>query len=141
MGFAAHLGIDHPVIKAPLAGAGDTPELVAAGSEAGGPRIFGAAYLPPHATRATARRIRELTSRPFGLNLFAPLPAAPAPADAGPALKRLAPLFGAVALPAPGELPAQPHPDFGAQLQAVLDSEPAVFSFAFGEIPAEAVEA
>ncbi|MEA3051981.1 MAG: nitronate monooxygenase [Sphingomonadales bacterium] len=141
MKFAASLGIDHPILKAPLAGAGDTPELVAAVSEAGGLGILGAAYLQPDSIRAAARRIRELTSRPFGLNLFAPIPPAPLPADAGPALRRLAPWFEELALPAPDELPAEPHPDFGEQLQAVLDSMPAVFSFAFGETPPEAVAA
>jgi nitronate monooxygenase len=141
MKFAASLGIEHPVIKAPLAGAGDTPELVAAVSKAGGLGIFGAAYLQPDAIRATARRIRELTSRPFGLNLFAPLPSEPLPADADAALRRLAPWFEELSLPPPSELPGEPHPDFDAQMEAVLDSAPALFSFAFGEIPAEAVEA
>ncbi|HEX8574355.1 MAG TPA: nitronate monooxygenase [Allosphingosinicella sp.] len=141
MSLAARLGIDHPIIKAPLAGAGDTPELVAAASEAGGLGILGAAYLRPEAIRAAGRRIRELTSRPFGLNLFAPLPAARLPADIKPALARLAPWFEEVALPAPTELPAEPHPDFTAQFEAVLDVAPAVFSFAFGEIPAEAIAA
>ena len=141
MRFAASLGIEQPIIKAPLAGAGDTPELVAAASEAGGLGIFGAAYLQPDAIRATARRIRALTSRPFGLNLFAPVPSAPLPADPNPALRRLAPWFEELSLPAPSGLPAEPHPDFDAQMEAVLDSAPAVFSFAFGDIPAEAVEA
>ncbi|MFL6846580.1 MAG: NAD(P)H-dependent flavin oxidoreductase [Allosphingosinicella sp.] len=141
MDFLASLGIELPIIKAPLAGAGDTPELVAAVSEAGGLGIFGAAYLQPDAIRDTARRIRELTSRPFGLNLFAPLPPAPLPADADPALSRLEPWFEALSLPAPSALPAEPHPDFDAQLKAVLDCAPAMFSFAFGEIPADAVAA
>jgi nitronate monooxygenase len=141
MRFAASLGIDHPLIKAPLAGAGDTPELVAAVSEAGGLGILGAAYLQPDAIRAAAARIRELTSRPFGLNLFAPLPAAPLPADPDAALKRLAPWFEELSLPPPSELPAEPHPDFDAQMEAVLDSAPAVFSFAFGDIPADAAAA
>jgi nitronate monooxygenase len=141
MTFVASLGIGQPIIKAPLAGAGDTPELVAAVSEAGGLGIFGAAYLQPDAIRATVRRIRALTSRPFGLNLFAPIPPAPLPADWGPALRRLAPWFEELSLPPPDELPAEPHPDFDAQMEAVLDSAPAVFSFAFGDIPAEAAEA
>jgi nitronate monooxygenase len=141
MRFPASLGIDHPLIKAPLAGAGDTPELVAAVSEAGGLGILGAAYLQPEAIRAVARRIRELTSRPFGLNLFAPLSPAPVPTDPGPALKRLAPWFEGLSLPAPSTLPAAPHPDFDAQLEAVLDSAPSVFSFAFGNLSPEAVHA
>src|SRR5688572_1857563 len=49
-------GLRHPIIQAPLAGGGDTPELVAAVSEAGAFGFIGGAYLTPpqivHAARA-----------------------------------------------------------------------------------------
>lgn len=141
MSFTARLGIEHPIIKAPLAGAGDTPELVAAVSDAGGLGILGAAYLQPDQIPAATRRIRALTSRPFGVNLFAPTPSRDPPADPEPALRRLAPWFEQLSLPPPAEIPARPHPDFDAQLEAVLDSGAALFSFAFGELPPEAAQA
>jgi nitronate monooxygenase len=141
MSFAARLGLAHPIIKAPLAGAGDTPELVAAVAEAGGLGILGAAYLQPEQIRAAARRIRQLTSRPFGINLFAPMPAPGLPPDPGSALERLAPWFEEVSLAPPTELPQSPHPDFEEQLGAVLDSGAAVFSFAFGDLPSAAAAA
>ena len=68
------LGISHPIIQAPLAGGGDTPELVAAVSEAGGIGFIGAAYLTPDQSAAAARAVRAKTARPFGINLFAPVP-------------------------------------------------------------------
>jgi nitronate monooxygenase len=68
------LNIEHPVIQAPMAGGVTTPELVAAVSEAGGLGSIGAAYLSPRAMREAVRRTRELTDRPFSVNLFVPQP-------------------------------------------------------------------
>lgn len=65
------LGIEHPIIQAPMAGA-STPELVAAVSNAGGLGSLGAAAVAPGALRQAIRRMRALTDRPFGVNLFAP---------------------------------------------------------------------
>lgn len=132
------LGIRLPIVKAPLAGAGDTPALVAEVCEAGGLGIFGAAYLQPAAIAAAAAEICERTSRPFGINLFVPLPAPTLPGPEA-AFARLAPHFGAVGMDAPTALPSSPHPDFDAQFAAVLDSGARVFSFAFGALPAAAV--
>ena len=74
------LGLAYPIIQAPLAGGGDTPELVAAVSNAGGIGVIGAAYLSPPQIAETARAVRAKTARPFGINLFAPV-AAPARPD------------------------------------------------------------
>ena len=49
------LGLTHPIVQAPLAGGGDTPELVAAVSEAGGLGCIGAAYLTPSQISERAR--------------------------------------------------------------------------------------
>jgi nitronate monooxygenase len=46
--FLRKLKFQHPIIQAPLAGDGDTPELVAAVSNAGGLGFVGAAYLSPN---------------------------------------------------------------------------------------------
>jgi nitronate monooxygenase len=84
------LGLRHPIIQAPLAG-GDTPELIAAVSEAGAFGFIGAAYLTPSQILDAARAVRARTKRPFGVSLFAPLPAPEAPKDPGVALEHLAP--------------------------------------------------
>lgn len=45
--FMQRLVIRYPIIQAPMAGGGDTPELVAAVCEAGALGFIGAAYLTP----------------------------------------------------------------------------------------------
>ncbi len=133
------LALAHPIIQAPLAGGGDTPALVAAVCNAGGLGFIGAAYLTPAQITEVSRAVRQATSRPFGINLFAPL-AAPAPQDASAMLARLAPYFAELGLPPPS-LPAAAGAGFDAQLAAALDCGAAAFSFAFGIPPAPAVEA
>jgi nitronate monooxygenase len=71
--------LEHPIVQAPLAGGPSTPALAAAVSEAGGLGFLAAGYKPVDAVRADLQALRELTARPFGLNVFAP-PAAPADA-------------------------------------------------------------
>jgi nitronate monooxygenase len=61
-----------PIVQAPMAGGGSTPELVAAVSNAGGLGFLAAGYLTADAVRAQIHRTRELTDRPFGLNVFVP---------------------------------------------------------------------
>ena len=134
------LGIQHPIIQAPMAGGGDTPRLVAAVSEAGALGSIGAAYLTPQQIAETARAVRALTSRPFGINLFAPVrPTGDSP-DARRAVERVAPHYSELGLPAPSS-PAAPPDIFGAQLAAALESGASMFSFTFGMLPAEAIAA
>jgi nitronate monooxygenase len=134
------LGLDHPIIQAPLAGGGDTPELVATVCEAGALGFIGAAYLtPPHILEA-ARAVRVRTARPFGINLFAPLPTPAVVRDPGPALACVAPFYAELGLPPP-TLPTTGGYTFDEQLAVALDSGAAVFSFTFGLLPASAIEA
>jgi nitronate monooxygenase len=132
------LGLTHPIIQAPMAGGGDTPQLVAAVSEAGGLGSIGAAYLTPDQIAETARTVRSLSSRPFAVNLFAPVTRLPA-ADARRAVDRVAPFFAELGLPAPA-MPAPPAEAFPQQLSAVLESGAAVFTFTFGMLPTGAIE-
>jgi len=62
------LGIEHPIVQGGMAWAASA-ELAAAVSNAGGLGIVGAGNLPPEAVRAELRRVRSLTSRPFGANV------------------------------------------------------------------------
>ena len=134
------LGIQHPIIQAPMAGGGDTPRLVGAVSEAGALGSIGAAYLTPQQIAEAAREVRSLTSRPFGINLFAPVRPTGAPPDARPAVARVAPYYAELGLPAPAP-PLVPPDVFRDQLAAVLETEAAVFSFTFGMLPAEVLQA
>jgi NAD(P)H-dependent flavin oxidoreductase YrpB (nitropropane dioxygenase family) len=70
--FLRILKFQHPIIQAPLAGGGDTPELVAAVSKAGGLGFIGAAYLSPEQIAEAARVVKSKTTNLFGINLFAP---------------------------------------------------------------------
>lgn len=63
------LGTEYPIIQAPMQPVA-TPQLVAAVCEAGGFGILPGVGLPPDRLRANIRRVRELTRRPFGVNLI-----------------------------------------------------------------------
>lgn len=133
-------GLRHPIIQAPLAGGGDTPELVAAVVEAGAMGFIGAAYLTPSQILEASRVIRAKTARPFGISLFAPMSPPQPPADVGPALERLAPFHAELGLPRP-TAPTVSADAFSGQLAAALDSGASVFSFTFGVLPPSAIEA
>jgi nitronate monooxygenase len=66
------LGIDFPIIQAGMAGGPTTPLLVSTVSNTGGLGTLGAAYLSPQQIRDSIKEIRQLTNRPFAVNLFAP---------------------------------------------------------------------
>jgi nitronate monooxygenase len=131
--------LQHPIFQAPLAGGGDTPELVAAVSKAGALGFIGAAYLTPEEIVATASAIRKKTSGPFGMNLFAPLSREEFQQDLRLNLERLAPYFAELGLPHPS-LPPSAASSFEDQLAAVLETKVCAFSFTFGLLPAKAVQ-
>ena len=62
------LGVRYPVVQAPV-GSAATPELAAAVSGAGGLGSLALTWTPPDGARAAIRRVRELTDRPFAVNL------------------------------------------------------------------------
>ena len=63
------LRIEHPILCGGMAGH-TSPELAAAVSNGGGLGIHGCTFRSPDHIRADAARLRELTDRPFGLNLL-----------------------------------------------------------------------
>lgn len=67
------LGIGVPIVLAGMGGVAMAP-LAAAVSNAGGLGVLGAANLSPPELRTEIRRTRELTARPFAVDLLAPLP-------------------------------------------------------------------
>jgi len=134
----ARLGIEHPVILAPMGGGPGTPELVAAVCNAGGLGSLGAAYLTPDQITDAVRKIRALTDRPFNINLFTGGDQTGTPFDPAPMLAHLADIHATLGLPAPSVPPLSPDP-FPAQLEVVLAAQPAVFSFTFGIPSADAL--
>jgi nitronate monooxygenase len=71
--------LERPIVQAPMGGGVSTPELAAAVSEAGGLGFLAAAYVTPEVVRNDVATLRELTGRPFGVNLFAPPQPVPDP--------------------------------------------------------------
>jgi nitronate monooxygenase len=129
--FLRRIGIEHPILLAPMAGAGGTPELAAAVSNAGGLGAWGGAYAKPEEIATAIRQIRQLTSRPFNINLFAGGYESERKIDPQPMLDIVAQAHAELGLPPP-TLPPVPVSPFAEQLQAVLEERPPVFSFTFG---------
>ena len=67
------LGIDHPIFLAGMGGVAYA-NVCAAVSEAGGFGTLGMAGASPSTIRSEMRRVRELTDKPFGVDLLAALP-------------------------------------------------------------------
>jgi nitronate monooxygenase len=136
--LARRLGVEQPLIGAPLAGGPSTPALAAAVSGAGGLGSLGCAYLEPDEICAAAAQVRRRTERPFALNLFAG-GATQGADDVRPMLELLARWHARLGI-APPVAPPPPADCWAEQFQAVLDSGAPVFSFAFGIPPREAMD-
>jgi nitronate monooxygenase len=68
------LGIEHPIIAAPMGPDLTGPDLVAAVSNAGGLGILQAQFCPGPLFREEIRHVRALTDKPFGVNLILHFP-------------------------------------------------------------------
>lgn len=136
------LGISYPIIQAPMAGGVATPELIAAVSNAGGLGSLGAGYLEPADLRAAIGRIRELTTKPFAVNLFIPELATGVDRERiARAHETLAPFRRELGLAPDLPLPETFAPNYLEQLAVILEEAPAVFSFTFGVPRPEELEA
>lgn len=125
------LGIELPIVQAPMAGGPDTPALAAAVSDAGGLGSLGCAYLSPAKIEALGADMQKRTTAPFALNLFVRADEA----DDDAARARVSPTLVAFRreLGLPDEPGATAPPErFEAQLEAVLRVRPRVVSFTFG---------
>jgi nitronate monooxygenase len=123
-------GLLVPVIVAPMAGGPSTPELAAAGSNAGGLGFVAAGYLSADTLAERITAARKLTTGPLGVNLFAPQPSAASPEAIEKYAATLAPdaqRYGAEL----GE-PAFNDDAWAAKIDVVLDLRPEVASFTFG---------
>lgn len=136
--FMAAIGLRHPIVQAPMAGGATTPDLVAAVSNAGGLGFLAGAMLSPAAIVENVSRIRALTHRPFGVNLFVLETPQPGEAEVAAALARLAPAREALGL-GPASTPARWCEDTAAQIETLIELAPAVVSFTFGVLDAETV--
>lgn len=139
-GFTSKVGVQYPIIQAPMAGGSTTPELVAAVSNAGALGSFAAAILPPQAIAENVARIRGLTDKPFNVNLFVLETPRPSEPELAEALERLQPIRDELDL-GPAAIPRKFCEDNRAQIEALLDLKPPVVSFAFARPDIEFVRA
>ena len=140
--FAARLGLAVPIIQAPMAGGPSSQELVAACSAAGALGSFGFAYTQPDEMRKQSAFVRGKTERPFGINLFVSPQPAPISKDAQrAALDAVARYYKELDLPAPEPVQAPYAPDLEAQLTAVEEIRPRVFTTHLGALPKERIQA
>src|SRR2546423_574834 len=68
--FTRLIGIDQPVVSAGMGAGTADGELAGRVSEAGGLGVIGASFLDAHEVAEMIRRAREITSKPFGVNLL-----------------------------------------------------------------------
>ncbi len=125
------LGIDLPIIQAPMIAAATT-DLVAAVSNAGGLGSLGSAMLSAIDLKEDVAALRRSSNKPFNLNFFVHSEPNLAHYDAKPMQAALKPLYVEQGL---GEIPAprSPAPAFNAEMLAcVLELRPKIVSFHFG---------
>jgi len=128
-----------PVVQAPMAGGPTTPELVAAVSNAGGLGSLGAEYLTPAQIEKDVQRIRELTQRPFAINLFSPDADQPLGGDFAPIARFMAKYHQQMGI-APPEPPASPGENFSEQIEVLIRLRVPVISFTLGLFPPELMQ-
>src|SRR5690349_20351585 len=126
------LGIEIPIVGAPMAGAQDW-ELAAAVSKAGGLGSLPCAMLVPEKIIEQVEKIRAVTDRPFNLNFFTHTPPRADNAREAAWRDKLAPYYREFGLD-PNEpiKSAQRSPFNDALCEAVETVKPAVVSFHFG---------
>lgn len=126
------LGIEHPIIQAPMAGP-TTPDMVAAVSAAGGLGSLAAAMQTPEQTRTEILIIRQRTDRPINVNFFCHTSPAPDAARDTAWRAKLAPYYRELGVD-PASVAAGPaRLPFGeAACQLMEELRPKVASFHFG---------
>ena len=140
--FAALLGIEHPVLNAPMPVEAGV-ELVAAVSEAGGLGVLSSAGRTPDEVSQTVVAIRARTNKPFAIHLELPAKSLNSQElDAAKMLAEgLAPLFESLGLPNPTSAKGaeiydfsgeQRRAHFEAVFERVLELNPAAVVATFG---------
>ena len=135
----ALLGIQKPIIQAPMAGV-STPALAAAVSNAGGLGSLGVGAMNAEAARKVIRDTRALTDKPFNINVFCHRPAIADEAVEREWLRWLTPHFSKFGAKPPEKL-SEIYTSFledDAMLKVFLEEKPAVVSFHFG-LPSQEV--
>lgn len=140
--FSEKLGLRLPLIAAPMAGGPTTPELIAACSAAGALGTFGFAYTQPDDMKKQAAFVRSKTDKPFSIDLRVSSPSVPIdPGAQRAALDAVAKYYLELGLPSPEPVRTPYAPEFEAQLAAVREIRPRVFTTHLGALPKDRVDA
>jgi nitronate monooxygenase len=138
--LTSRLGLQYPIIQGPLGGL-SSQRLTAAVSNYGGLGSFGAHGLKPEAIRNVIREIKDLTPKPFAMNLWISMEDEGALTSTEEAFDRsLAPLakhIESVGGSKPSYRPYEPI-RFEDQVQVLLDEGIFAFSFIYG-IPSKQI--
>ncbi|MEU3423214.1 nitronate monooxygenase [Streptomyces murinus] len=131
--------LPHPIVQAPMAGGVSGPELAAAVSEAGGLGFLAAGYKTADGVYQEIKRLRSLTDRPFGVNVFMPQPEY---AESGAVEVYAHQLAGEAAWYETelGDPDSGRDDGYDAKLAVLLDDPVPVVSFHFGVPSREALE-
>lgn len=127
------LGIDLPVIQAPMAGV-SPPAMAASVSQAGALGSIGVGAVDAAAARGMIHAVRARTQRPFNVNVFAHRPAVVDPAREAAWIERFRPAFARFHAEPPLQL-REIYQSFqvdDAMLAVLVDERPHVVSFHFG---------
>src|SRR5207245_1818012 len=140
------LAIEYPIVQSGMGGVAG-PELVAEVCRAGGLGILAGLNVPPDDLRKTIRHVRELTDRPFGVNLWLHKALRP-PIDPGSVpeetLRGAQTMLGRfreqLGIPPTAARPGRAPDLVDAAIAVILDERPPVFSAALGWLERELVE-
>jgi nitronate monooxygenase len=139
--FTRLLGIDYPIVQGPFGGGLSSVNLTSTVSNAGGLGSFGGQPLTAGEIVEASRTIRNLTNKPFNINLWVNDRDASLANFDDDDFRNLAdlfkPYFEELGLPRP-ERPKHLGPKFEEQIEGIYESKPAVFSFVYG-IPPDSV--
>ncbi|WBX79453.1 nitronate monooxygenase [Virgibacillus salarius] len=133
------LDIQYPIIQAGMAGGTTTPELIASVSNAGGLGTLGAGYMNPKHMKQTIQKIKKLTNRPFGVNVFIPETPNVSEKEIEKANELLRPFRKELKLTEPKVTKPLTHL-FEKQMEIILEERVPVCSFTFGVPSKEEVQ-
>lgn len=138
--FADTLKLDYPIIQAPMLGV-STPEMAAAVSAEGGLGSLAVGGLSPEAMLQLIRKTKNLTRRPFAVNLFAH----EIPAYTDDELESMRKLLLQLANKRgyklePADLTNFQHYNHLDQIDILLGEEISIVSFTFGCLDAKSIQ-
>lgn len=142
MSLLGRIGIDLPIVQAPMAGV-SSPAMAAAVSEAGALGSIAVGATDAYGARAMIAEVKARTARPFNVNLFCHRPAVADAAKEAAWIERLRPVFADYGAEPPAAL-RETYRSFvedEAMLALLVAERPRVVSFHFGLPPASAIAA